>query len=89
MRIVLLVVGTLLLLVGAVSMFTPFFGGTFLIGAGGALIICNSARAARWVQHMRGRSSRMDRMMRWVEDRLGERMGDALRRTRPPGDDKM
>ena len=88
MRIVLLVIGSLMILIGAISMFTPIFGGTFLIGAGGALVICNSKRAARWIQQTRGRHARFDGMMRWVEDRLGERLGGVLRQTRPIDDGK-
>lgn len=75
---------TVLLLFGAVSMLTPVPGGTITIALGLVLLICTSERFARAVGNLRLRRPRFNAVMTWLEDRSGQRMGDALRTTRPP-----
>jgi len=84
MRYILMAVAGLLLLIGAISMVTPIPGGTLLLGVGGALLICTSETAARWVMRRRSGNKWLDTGMRWMEDRLGKWISDALQRTRPP-----
>ena len=75
---------TILLLFGTVSMLSPVPGGTFAIALGLVLLICTSKRFARAVGNLRLRMPRLNAVMIWLEDRSGQRMGDALRTTRPP-----
>ena len=83
MRIVILVTGTILLLIGLISMVTPIPGGTLLITVGGGMVICSSNTAAKYIQTCRAKFNRLDRSMAWLENKMGERLSSPLRRTRP------
>lgn len=83
MRIVLLIVGAMLLLLGLISMVTPIPGGTLLITFGAGMIICSSATAANYVRVCRVKFSRFNKGMTWLEDKMGEKLSAPLRRTRP------
>ena len=83
MRIVMLVTGSLLLFLGVVSMVSPIPGGTLLITVGGGMIICSSTAAANFVQVCRVKYKRVNKVMTWLEDKMGEKMSAPLRRTRP------
>jgi len=83
MRIVVLVIGTILLVIGLVSMVTPIPGGTLLITVGGGMVICSSNTAAKYIQTCRSKFNRFDRGMTWLENKMGERLSSPLRRTRP------
>ncbi len=83
MRIVLILAGFLLLLVGLISMVTPIPGSTFFIASGSALLICTSQRVANWVQRARTRHTRFNKTVIWLENKMGERLGAPMRRTRP------
>jgi len=73
-----------LLLYGAVSMLRPLPGGTAAIAVGLALLICTSKRFARTVGRLRLHVPRLNTAMAWLENRAGQRLGDALRRAHPP-----
>ena len=80
-----------MLLLGTVSMVTPFPGGTFLLAGGSVLLICASPWFRQCLQYARVRISLFDRMMSWPESKMGERIGGVLKLTRPgyepkPGD---
>ena len=83
MRIITLVAGSLLLLLGLVSMVSPIPGGTLLIAAGIAMLICSSRRAAALVKRSRRRYVRLNKAMIWLEDHMGEKISAPLRQTRP------
>ena len=83
MRIVILVTGTILVIMGLVSMVTPIPGGTLLITVGGGMVICSSNTAARYIQTCRTKFNRFDRGIAWLENKMGERLSGPLRRTRP------
>ena len=83
MRIVLVVTGSILLLIGLVSMVTPIPGGTLLITVGGGMVICASHTAARYVQVCRSKFRRFNKGVIWLENKMGERLSAPLRQTRP------
>jgi len=85
MRIIILVTGSILLLVGVISMVTPIPGGTLLIAAGGAMVICSSKRAEKFIRICRSRFGLLNKALLWIETRLGERLSGPIRRTRPDG----
>lgn len=86
MRVLLMIVGSLLLILGAISMFAPLPGGSLLLALGTALLICTSSRFAHWIQGRRSNNPWLDRAMHWLEERTGARVSDVLTRTRPPED---
>ncbi len=83
MRIIILVSGSLLLFLGLISMVTPIPGGTLLIAISAGMIICSSITAAHFIQSCRVRFSRFNTVMTWLENKMGDRYGGPLRRTRP------
>jgi len=82
-RVALMILGTLMLLLGAISMVTPFPGGTFLLAAGSVLLICSCPWFRLCLQYARARFTLFDRMMVWLESRMGERIGTVLKMTQP------
>lgn len=64
-------------------MFTPFPGGTLLIAAGCALLICTSETAATKIKNIRSHKKWVNGPMTWLENKMGERMSGPMRRTRP------
>lgn len=82
-RIFLVVIGGMLLLMGAVSMLTPIPGGTFMLAGGMAILICTSPLFQLCMQALRTRFSFFNRMMSWMEEKTGERLGGALKLTQP------
>ena len=90
-RIFLVVIGGVLLLMGAVSMLTPIPGATFMLAGGMVILICASPLFRLCMQALRTRFRFFNRMMSWMEEKTGERLGGALRLTQPgrqpePGD---
>jgi uncharacterized membrane protein YbaN (DUF454 family) len=83
MRMVLLLLGSVLVLVGLVSMVTPIPGSTFFIATGSGLLICTSERVANWIQSARTRNTRFNQSVSWIENKMGDRLGSPMRRTRP------
>ena len=83
MRIIVLVAGSILLVFGLISMVTPIPGGTLLITVGAGMIICSSETAARYIQACRSKFDRVDKIITWLENKIGERLSAPLRRTRP------
>ncbi len=86
-RVICISVGTLLLLLGA----TPIPGGTFMLAAGAVVLICASPWFRDCLQYFRGRFALFNRIMTWLENKTGERIGSILRLTKPgykmkPGD---
>ena len=82
MRVSLMIVGSLLLALGAISMFTPIPGGTLLLALGAALLICTSSRVVHWIQRRRSNNPRLNRAMRWLEGHTGARVSDARQAAR-------
>lgn len=81
-----MIVGSLLLVLGAISMFTSIPGGVVLLALGTAMLICSSTRFAHWIQKRRSNNPWLDRGMHWLEERTGTRVSGALSRTRPSED---
>ena len=50
MRVIILIAGSILLLLGVISMVTPIPGGTLAIAVGGGMIICTSETAKRYIR---------------------------------------
>lgn len=78
-----MVFGSLLLIMGLISMVTPIPGGTLLIAIGSGMIICSSITAAKFIQACRTKFNRFNTAMTWLENKMGDRFGEPLRRTRP------
>ena len=83
MRIVILVMGSFLLLLGLISMVSPIPGGTLLITVGGGMIICSSVTAANYMRRCRVKFNRFNNVISWLENKMGEKLSGPLRRTRP------
>jgi hypothetical protein len=86
LNLILSVFASLLLLVGLISMVTPVPGGTFMIAGGLTTLICSSPRARFCIKYMRTRLSWFNKMVGWIESKVGSRIkiiGKALKQTRP------
>ena len=86
MRILILVLGSVILLLGIVSLVTPMPGGTILITAGAGMILCTSETAARYFKKCRAKYDRLNRAVGWLENKMGDRFGAPLKATRPEKD---
>ena len=75
---------TVLLLFGVISMVSPIPGGTVAIALGLALLICTSKKFTRTIGRLRLQFPQLNTAMTWLEGRAGQRLGNTLRRTRPP-----
>jgi hypothetical protein len=86
---IVVVITSLTLLIGLVSMVTPIPGGTLLIAGSLTALICTSPRARRCLQILRTRLEFLNKGILWVEEKVGNRIGivgNALRQTRPYAD---
>ncbi len=83
MRITLMILGSILILLGLISMVTPIPGSTFFIATGSGLLICTSERAANWIRNARTKNVRFNNAVTWMENKMGDRLGGPIRRTRP------
>ena len=85
-RMFTIVAGIVLLLLGSVL---P--GGSFLLAMGTMLLICASPWFRQCLQWLRTRYTRINKMMTWLENKMGDRIGSVLKLTKPgyepkPGD---
>lgn len=83
MRLIMMLSGSLLMIVGLLSMVTPIPGGTLIIAIGAGLILCSSPTAIRCAKKWRTDYRRFNNVVTWIENRIGERLSKALRQTRP------
>jgi len=83
MKIVLTIAGSLLLILGLISMVTPIPGGTLFIAVGAAMLVCTSPRAQAWIRRQRANHERFNKTMGWIEKKAPSAIEDALSRTRP------
>ncbi len=83
MKIVTILAGCVLLLVGLLSMLTPIPGGTAMIAIGLTLLICASETAARFIKVCREKFNFLNKSMTWVENHVPEKLSAGLSRTRP------
>ncbi len=89
MRLLLIAASIVLIPFGlAMSLFTPIPGGAFLFAVGLMLLICTSEWVRCRIRSLRARVRRFNQAMTWLEDRMGPKIGDALRRTRPDIEDE-
>lgn len=80
------VVAFFLLIIGLISMVTPIPGGTFLIAVSISILICSNAKAQACMRYVRTKSSRFNKIIFWLENKVGVRVkfiGSALANTRP------
>ena len=73
-----------LFVVGLVLAPTPIPLGIPIMALSLFALIATNPHAARLVQGLRGRIVLLDKAIRFIEDKAGGRIGDTLRRTRPP-----
>lgn len=73
-----------LFVVGLVLAPTPIPLGIPIMALSLFALIATNPHAARLVQGLRGRFALLDKGIRFVEDKAGGRIGETLRRTRPP-----
>lgn len=83
MRILAMITGSFLLLLGMISLVTPLPGSSLFIATGGGLMIRASKTFKRFICNCRVRFPRFNASMTWLENRIGDRMSATLRHTRP------
>lgn len=81
-RFFLQILGVILIL----FFFTPFPGGTLALVAGLTLLVCTNLTFALFVQSCRKKFSKFDRGLRWAEDKIGGKIAEGLKFTRPEND---
>lgn len=74
-----------LFVIGLILTPTPLPLGIPIMALSLFLLVATNPHAARLVQGLRGRFLVLDQAIRFVEERAGKRIGETLRRTRPPG----
>ena len=75
-------VGVLLIL----SFFIPIPTGLLRVAIGLSILICSSLPFALFLQGCRKRFERFNRLITWIEEKLGEKMTSGIRFTRPEND---
>ena len=83
MQLLLIIISYILIFLGAISLISPIPGAVLLMAVGLSLLICTSTVAANCIRFTRGKYFRLNKVMSWLENRSGERMGSILRQTRP------
>lgn len=83
MRILAMIAGSALLVLGMISLVTPLPGSSVFIATGSGLMIRASKTVERFTRNCRIRFPGLNRSITWLEDRMGERISAALRHTRP------
>ncbi len=78
-----IIVGSLLLLVGTISMVTPIPGGTLMLASGSVLLICSSPWFRRCLQILRQKLNWFNRLVTWMEGRMPEKISSILKLTQP------
>ena len=66
--------------------FTPLPGGTLTMAAGMSILVCSSLPFALFLQGCRRRFGFFNRLLEWVENKLGKRWAQGLMYTRPDAD---
>lgn len=82
-RVLTLIAGSILLLLGILSLATPIPGGILVLALGAGMVICTSEKAARKLREFRTKYARANRIIVWMEARMGDRLSAPLRGTRP------
>jgi len=83
MRILCILLGVLLLALGLISLISPIPGSTFFTAAGLTLLICASPWFREGVRQCRARLTFVDKLLTWIENHAGKRIGGVLASTRP------
>ena len=81
-RFFLQVLGVILIL----FFFTPFPGGTFTLTMGLTILVCTNLTFALFIQRCRAKWSKFDKGLRWVENKMGDKIAGGLKFTRPEND---
>ena len=79
------IIGILLLL----SYFVPIPLGTIRLAAGLSILVCASLPFALFLQGCRRKFGWFNRLLTWIEDKLGERWAGNLMVTRPENDPRI
>ena len=64
-------------------MVTPIPGGTLAITVGAGLLICASETVFNYIRQRWEKYSRFNRIVTWLENKMGNRLSRPLRLTRP------
>lgn len=80
-----IVAAVFLVPVGCITMISPIPGGSLVLPAALAALCYASPRFRRCIQVARSKMLRVNKLMIWVEARVGQRIGGALKLTRPSG----
>ena len=76
----------IVLLIGIVSMMTPFPGGILLVAGSISVLICSNSKVQQCIRHARTKYHRFNRFMFWLENKVGIKIkfiGTALQKTHP------
>jgi hypothetical protein len=86
LNLILSIFASLALLLGLVSMVTPFPGATIMIAGGLTTLICTSPRARFCIRYMRTRLNWFNKTIFWLQTKVGTKIsniGNALKQTQP------
>ena len=75
-------IGILLIL----SFFLPIPTGLLRLAIGLSILVCSSLPFALFVQALRKRAAWFNKLILWIENKLGEKMTRGIRFTRPEND---
>ena len=81
-KIFLQILGILLIL----FFFSPFPGGTLTFTIGLTLLVCSNLTIALFVQRCRTKWEKLDKGLRWIENKMGDKIAGGLKFTRPEND---
>jgi uncharacterized membrane protein HdeD (DUF308 family) len=82
-RLVALVVGIALILIGVPLFLTPFPGGAATIVIGLLLVVSSNSRAQRFLRRQRDNHPKLDERLNHVEEHMPERARGPLEKTHP------
>jgi len=80
-------IGLLLMLLGAITLFTPMPIGVILFASGLSILVCVSQRAQALLRNLRGKSQRINKALIVIEAKIETklvRLHIELMKTRPP-----
>lgn len=86
LNILISIAAIILFIIGLISMVTPIPGGTLMIAASMAMLICSSSKAQACVRFFRTKNEKVNKTFFWMEDKIGTKInfiGKALMITRP------
>jgi hypothetical protein len=82
-QVAVITAGIVLIPIGCLTLVSPIPGGSLVLPAALATLIYESPYFRGCIQSARARMPRLNRWIMWGENRVGKRIGDVLKLTRP------